>query len=241
MSFIEKIKLEQPSSYCRPIITFDIDWAHDDIIFDLHHLVASFKIETTWMVTHKSDYLYDLRKSSNCELGIHPNFNYLLSGDLRLGKSAEEVVERMMVLVPSCKVVRSHSVCQSSRISQIFWNAGIKFESNDYMPASLIAVVEPWELEIGIIKVPYFFSDELACMRSTPSISELYCRAGLKIFDFHPIHVFLNTESLDRYERTRPLHQNPKELIKHRFEGYGTRSRLIELLELSAKPIESPL
>jgi hypothetical protein len=236
MSFIESIILKQPTSYSEPIITFDIDWAHDDIIFDVHHLVASFKMETSWMVTHKSDYLEDLRKSANCELGIHPNFNYLLSGDFKLGKSAEEVIERMMTLVPSSKVVRSHSVCQSSRISQYFWRLGIKFESNDYMPASMISVVQPWELEMGITKVPYFFADELACLRPTPSITELFRRAGLKVFNFHPIHVFLNTESLDRYERTRPLHQNPKELVKHRFQGYGTRSRLIELLELCKQP-----
>lgn len=55
------------------------------------------------------------------------------------------------------------------------------------------------------------------------------------VVDFHPIHVFLNTESLDRYERTRSLHQNPKELIKHRYEGYGTRNRLLELLGSAKK------
>jgi hypothetical protein len=43
-------------------------------------------------------------------------------------------------------------------------------------------------------------------------------------------------ESLNRYERTRPLHQKPKELIKQRYEGYGTRNRLIELLELCHQP-----
>ena len=56
---------------------------------------------------------------------------------------------------------------------------------------------------------------------------------GFHVFDFHPIHVFLNTESLDRYERTRSIHQNPKELIKHRYQGHGTRSWLMELLELA--------
>ena len=81
--------------------------------------------------------------------------------------------------------------------------------------------------------VPYFWEDDVACIDPNVSeVSSLVRRHGIKVFDFHPIHVFLNTESLDRYERTRPLHQNPKELIKHRFEGYGTRSRLIELLEM---------
>lgn len=77
-----------------------------------------------------------------------------------------------------------------------------------------------------------FFCDYVTAMTTYTPMMELASRPGLKVFDFHPIHVFLNTESLDRYERTRPLHQNPKELIKHRYQGDGTRSRLIELLEL---------
>jgi len=60
-------------------------------------------------------------------------------------------------------------------------------------------------------------------------------RPGLKVFDFHPIHVFLNTELLDRYDRTRHLHQKPGELIKHRFDGEGIRIRLLELLALAAQ------
>lgn len=235
MSFIGSIELSEPISYMKPFITFDVDWAHDEILFDLYGLVKPHNIETTWMITHKSDFLKVLERCSKSELGIHPNFNFLLSGDFRLGKSAEEVVSRMMNVVPFCKVVRSHSVCQSSRISQLFWELGIRYESNDYIPATEISNVKPWRIEVGITKVPYFFSDELACLRPTPSISELCNRVGLKVFDFHPIHVYLNTESLDRYERTRPLHQKPKELIKHRYEGYGTRSRLLELIELCKK------
>jgi hypothetical protein len=235
MSFIGSIALAEPISYSEPIITFDVDWAHDEVLFDLYSLVKSYDIQTTWMITHKSDFLKVLEKCSKCEIGIHPNFNFLLSGDSRLGKTAEEVVSRMMNLVPSSKVVRSHSVCQSSRISQLFWESGIRYESNDYIPASEILALKPWHIEIGITKVPYFFSDELACIKQTPSIPVLCDRLGLKVFDFHPIHVFLNTESLDRYEKTRSLHQNPKELIKYRYEGYGTRTRLIELIELCKK------
>lgn len=232
MSFIETILVNDPTTYSKPFISLDIDWAHDEVIFDVFSLVSKFEVDTTWMVTHETDLLSDLSNSGNCELGIHPNFNYLLEGDFRLGKSTQEIVDRMMCLVPQAKVARSHSVCQSSRISQIFSLAGIKFDSNDYIPANQISLIQPWTLENGIIKIPYFYSDELACLRPTPDNLSMISRKGLRVFNFHPIHVFLNTESLDRYERTRPLHQNPKELIKHRYQGYGTRSRLIELLEL---------
>lgn len=232
MSFMGKISANDPATYSKPFISLDIDWAHDEIISDVFSLVSNFEVNTTWMVTHGTDLLSDLSNSGSCELGIHPNFNYLLEGDVRLGKSTQEIVDRMMSLVPEAKVARSHSVCQSSRISQNFALAGIEIESNDYIPANQISLIKPWVLENGITKVPYFFSDELACLRSTPDNISLIGREGLRVFDFHPIHVFLNTESLERYERTRPLHQNPKELIKYRYQGYGTRSRLIELLEL---------
>ena len=54
-------------------LTFDIDWAHDDVIWDSFRLVESYGVETTWFVTHKTSFI-----SLDCEMiewGIHPNFN----------------------------------------------------------------------------------------------------------------------------------------------------------------------
>lgn len=53
------------------------------------------------------------------------------------------------------------------------------------------------------------------------------------VINFHPIHVFLNTESMDRYESVRHIHQNAQELLKYRYEGYGTRNLLIDLLSMN--------
>ena len=55
-------------------------------------------------------------------------------------------------------------------------------------------------------------------------------KQSLVIFNFHPIHVFLNSEKLERYEQTRHLHQNPIDLIRYRHEGEGTRSNLVKIL-----------
>ena len=65
-------------------------------------------------------------------------------------------------------------------------------------------------------------------------MSHLVTLAGLKVFDFHPIHVFLNTEHMDRYEQTRAWHQSPQELRAHRYEGEGTRTRFLEFLRLTS-------
>ena len=82
--------------------------------------------------------------------------------------------------------------------------------------------------------MPYFWEDAAACMTdlNTP-ISKLVHRAGLRVFNFHPIHVFLDTEELRRYEQARPNYQNLLELIKLRNQdGNGTRDRLKRLLGL---------
>ena len=94
--------------------------------------------------------------------------------------------------------------------------------------------LKPYLCWTGVIKVPYFWEDAAACMTdlNTP-ISKLVHRAGLRVFNFHPIHVFLDTEELRRYEQARPNYQNLLELIKLRNQdGNGTRDRLKRLLGL---------
>ena len=129
--------------------------------------------------------------------------------------------------------VRSHSLCFGSLIQTAYQEFGITHDSSVIIPYQHNSQpIFPWKMWDGLIRVPYFFCDYVTAMTTDEKIPNLANRSGLKVFDFHPIHVFLNTESLVRYERTRPLHRNPKELIKHRFDGYGTRNRLLELLEL---------
>jgi hypothetical protein len=231
-AFISTISPDDKGSYCQPIISFDVDWANDIVLADTMDLVEKANINSVWFVTHISDLLVRLKSNPLFEVGIHPNFNGLLNRDFGNGKTAVEVVDRLLSLVPEAKIVRSHSVTQSSRLSQLFLSRGLTHEANDYIPASSGLMLHPWRLETGLVKVSYFWSDELACVKDTQlGIPELASRLGLKVFDFHPIHVFLNTEHLNRYERTRHLHHEPEELIKHRHKGEGTRTRLIELLK----------
>lgn len=224
----------EPTTYLKPVITFDVDWANDEVLADTIDLVARANASAVWFATHDTPLLKILMTNKKYEVGIHPNFNWLLQGDKRNGSTAEEVIERLLSIVPSAKSARSHSVTQSARLSEIYLHRGLTHESNDYIPAATGLTLQPWSMGNGLIKVPYFWSDELVCFKGwTATMAELTGRPGLKVFNFHPIHVFLNTENLDRYERTRPLHHKPNELIKHRYEGEGTRTRLLELLKLA--------
>lgn len=231
---ISKINPELVDSWAEPLfITFDIDWACDEVLVDTINLVEQIDIEATWFVTHDTPLLKRLRANPKFELGIHPNFNFLLNGDPRNGRTAEEVVNRLLTVVPEAKSVRSHSMTQSSNILQVFLDRGLTHDANHFIPEQAEIELKPWQIWNGLIKVPYFWEDDAACIyaKNTP-IKELTKRGGLKVFDFHPIHVFLNTESLARYERTREIHHNPEALSKQRYAGEGTRTVLETLLGL---------
>lgn len=231
---LSKIDPEAVASWEKPLfLTFDIDWACDEVLADTIDMVEAVDVAATWFVTHDTPLLKRLRANPKFELGIHPNFNFLLGSDARNGGSAGEVVNRLLAIVPEAKSVRSHSMAQSSNILQIFIENGFTHDANHFIPEQAEIELRPWQLWNDLIKVPYFWEDDVACIytKNTP-IKDLTKRSGLKVFDFHPIHVFLNTENLDRYERTREIHHKPEELIKHRYVGDGARTALETLLAL---------
>lgn len=216
-------------------LTFDIDWAHDEVLTDSINLVEKADVAATWFVTHDTPLLVRLRANPKFELGIHPNFNYLLQGDTRNGGNAEEVVDRLLNIVPEAKSVRSHSILQNSKLMDIFLDRGLTHDCNHFIPEQSGIELKPWRLWNGITKVPYFWEDDAAFIyRDNASISLLTERKGLKVFDFHPIHVFLNTERADRYDSTRPWHGDPGKLVEHRSDDPGgTRMLLEQLLEVA--------
>lgn len=219
-------------------LSFDIDWAHDEVILDCYNLVSKYSVETTWFVTHETDMLRMLILDKRVELGVHPNFNDLIAGKVGEGETSNLVIRKSRELVPTATAIRSHSLTQSERLVDQFLDNGFERICNLFIPYQYNMQVSPYYLWRNAIIVPHRFQDN-ASLRISENLPESQSlNVGLHVFDFHPIHVFLNTESLDRYERTRPIHQNPKELIKHRYAGYGTRNRLIQLLEL-AKTYES--
>ncbi len=234
---VQSLKVEDPNSWENSIfLTFDIDWAVDEIIEDCISLVANSGKAATLFVTHDFQHLNQLKNNDQFELGIHPNFNFLLDGDHQNGNNVNNVIEELFAIVPEAKSVRSHSLFQSSRILETFSKNGLTHDVNQFFPASCNMELKPWKLWNGLIRMPYFWGDDIDLYyHSREDIKPLASKPGLKIFDFHPIHVFLNTESIERYERTREFHKEPKKLIKYRYKkGYGTRDKLIDLLNMAS-------
>jgi hypothetical protein len=222
----------------KVFITIDIDWVHDAILEEVVNFIENFDINVTWFVTHQTKLIERLRSNSRFELGIHPNFNFLLSGDFSKGRNSEEVLDSILQIVPEAKSVRSHSMTQNSMLLELFKAKGLTHDCNHFIPYQSNISLRPWELWNGLIKCPYFWEDDLACSFNNLDVNAPIVNDGLKIFDFHPIHLFLNTENLSRYESTRPLHYLPEKLLSHRYAGKGTYDAFVNIVEFTTPSLK---
>ena len=215
-NFIKSISLKNENWENEIFLTFDIDWASDEVINDSLEVIEKYGIKSTWFVTHDSPILERLKDNKNIELGIHPNFNFLLNGDFRNGRNAEEIVDRLLEIVPNANCVRSHAMTQSSGLLELFYNKGLTHDCNHFIPEQTEIILKPWSICNGLIKVPYFWEDDINCVsENRTAINDLVNRKGIKVFDFHPIHVFLNLENIDRYYQIRDFQKETDKLLPY--------------------------
>ena len=229
---IKNIDIKDSKSWeNRIFLTLDLDWCSDEVLEYTLDLLEEFKIKATFFVTHNTKLLEKMQK--NYELGIHPNFNFLLNGDFRYGKNIEEVVKYYLDIIPNAISVRSHSITQSSRILDVFEKNGLVFDCNTFIPyisGINLKVYKHWS---GMIKVPYFWEDHIDSIYGWKwSIKRFLKYKGLKVFNFHPIHIFLNMENVKRYNSARSYFKDYKKLKEFvNTKTYGTRNFLVDLIE----------
>lgn len=217
----------------RTFLTFDVDWAHDEIIEDCFNLVSSYSVPSTWFVTHHFSLLSALTDDKEVETGIHPNFNNILFEETN--KTSFEILQDILSIVPDSKSIRSHSLTQNERLIDLFHEFGLSHVSNFFIPHTAKIDAIPFYLWDSMIMVPHFWQDNVSMKMNLEFPTKERLLSGLQVFNFHPIHVFLNTGNLELYEKTRPIHNNPKELLKFRNNGSGVRTQLINLLETSRR------
>lgn len=179
----------QIDSYLNSAIglTFDLDWAHDAIIADTIELLIRANVKATFFVTHKTSVFDSL--SQDFEMGIHPNFDGATDFD--------SIIQSLLEIVPRAVGVRSHRLCQSSPILQAFADNGLEYDCNLLLcKQSHLKPFTDWN---GLVRIPYFWEDDVYCIFEDPWALDILPMNsfGLKCFDFHPFHVFLDTETLE--------------------------------------------
>ena len=184
-------------------VTVDVDWAPDWAIDLTAGILRDHGVRATWFITHASPAVERLRQDPELfELGIHPNF---LPASTQ-GSSPDEVLDHCLGLVPGAVTMRAHALAMSSPLlHQIAESTSIEIDVSlfcPYMPG-IHPVLYAWEGRT-LVRVPYFWEDDHEMELEPPRWeAERIARLpdGIKVINFHPIHVFLNSSSMDAYRR----------------------------------------
>lgn len=215
----------------KTLITFDQDWVHDEVMEDTFNILRGFKVNCVVFVTHKSDILKDLQNDKKIEIGIHPNFTHGDKYNNNFYDNCKLILDNYLTFVQDCKFIRSHNLTQNSRLMELFFEKGIQFDLNDYIPYSSGIELKPWKIWNGLTKIPFFWEDDLDfCRGNTKKPGEYLQSGGIRVFNFHPIHIYLNSRKISNYEKTREYLDTPNKLKLYRENGYGVRNFFEDLL-----------
>jgi len=231
------IDLSQKTSFeGKKILSFDIDWASDEVIQYTLDKVEKAGIKATFFVTHHSPILRVLEQHQLIELGIHPNFNKLFEFDGYKGRF-EDIFDELLTYVPNPIVTRSHCLTNSAKWHNYYISKGIKFSSN-YMAYGQHQ--KPYSHVNGLIECPIHFADDghlLVIENGEIDIPESLLLGknhnGLSIYDFHPIHIAMNTPNPMSYENTRHLHKDFNKIMTKKCITYGVESIFDKLITLN--------
>lgn len=196
------------SFYC---LTLDMDWAPNWMLEDCLRTLVDNHVAATWFVTHVNPVLEELRRRPDLfELGIHPN---CLPGSTH-GENEDQILGHLLEIVPEAVSMRTHALYQSTPFLARASKAGVRNDASLFLPWA--TGLKPHHLpfgEQGLMRLPYFWEDDVAMLQ--PASPWQVERAefhgdGLKIFDFHPVHVVLNTRDpglYDKLKTQRPIQE----------------------------------
>lgn len=169
---------------------------------------------------------YDCLEATHHETAPHPT--------LESGKDWPAELKRMREMFPKAKGWRSHSCVFSHLLAEWLSGNGYSYVStNDQFGHKGIQPVRhPW----GVWHFPIYYMDNMDFSSgvfwsgqghgpfSDRMIETALDDDGIYVFDFHPIHLVLNTPERDRYFAMRDRFKAGEPLDRLVYEGNGTRS-----------------
>ncbi len=219
-------------------LTFDIDWAPDCVLAELRDRLKQQNVQATFLVTHPSELLDDLRRDGHT-LGIHPNF----SPGSTQGNSPLQSVENLLKIVPDASIMRTHGLVQSSQllieISRAFPQIELDLSLFTYLSQRCEITSFYFSPDHSPLKrLNYNWEDDIAFNDPKFNPSKFTFWGNEHIFDFHPLHIFLNSSDGSEYSRlkvhlghrslTSATEQELKRFVNHG-KGIGSYFELVLL------------
>lgn len=211
----------------RVYLTFDVDWADDEVLTHVLDKLRQHDCKATFFVTHDSPLIRRLKEDPQFERGIHPNFNRILfPDDTPSSNGVNAILEQLKTIVPEAVSVRSHSLVHGTVLSNEFSRHGLQIDCNLYIPCSEAEGVRPWAFWNGMLYVPFVWSDYIDALQMgrTDLETVLKLNGVLKVVAFHPNHIYLNVSSIEEYERFKASGLSAREYrqsFRNRSRGIG--------------------
>lgn len=190
----------------RTILTFDTDWCPDFAIDFIADVLVKNAVAATWFITHDSPAIRRLwRYPELFEIGIHPNF----LPQSTHGDSPAAVLSYCFGIAPGARSARTHGLAQSTPILGEMMRAGVAVDVSLFLPGS--SNLQPHGFRYygkALLRVPYNWEDDYEMSQPRRSWSFegwAHGRPGLRVLDFHPIHVYLNAPDVARYEAIKQV------------------------------------
>lgn len=210
--------MSKSTDYSRVCLTLDVDWAPDEVVASAAALIERAGARATFFATNESPVLAAL-DPGRFEVGLHPNYNNVRDGDFDVPLAA------LKGLYPAARGGRSHGLYVSSAILAGYRAHGLRYESNVFL--YLHENLRPVLRFKDFVSVPFYWSDDKHLeLHDTFGPDHLGLDApGLKVYNFHPMHVFMNTSSEAHYQSYKPHYKDVAGLRERRNEsgeGVGT-------------------
>jgi len=207
------------NDYC---ISLDVDWAPDWCIEEIAGVLDEEKVKATWFVTHLTPAIKKFIFSNSLfEVGIHPNF---FPGSTQ-GSTVDEIMANLKGIAPQAVSVRTHGLFQSSPLLRTMREQyKILFDCSLFLLMS--ENLAPHEIFFsdsgkGLIRIPCFWDDDLGMYEMHPRHTlndPRFNVQGLKVLDFHPIHILLNSENMHAYEKCKKIKKDIAALQRKEIE-----------------------
>jgi len=175
----------------EPVIVFslDVDDVSDEILEWALKLFRDNCLPVTVFATHKTAVLEN--PGDDVEIGIHPDF---FRND-----DHEQVIKDLLLMYPDARGVRSHGLFEYSNLMNVYRKHNLVWDSSQLLYQC--THIKPYLHPSGLIRLPIFWEDDdyFTCNPDWKIESLGLDKPGVKCFDFHPIHLRLNTHSPEQY------------------------------------------
>ncbi len=214
----------------RYSFTVDMDWAPREVVEYTLSIFREYGVAATLFMTDQLESV-DL---AGHEAAIHPHFEQ--------GRPYEQVMDDLLKFAPGAAGVRPHSLFHSQRLIPLYEQRGFRYDSSvmKYNEGG----IRPYRLTPSLWEIPIFFMDNVHLWMHGEGKAPFTLDAldletpGLRVFAFHPVHIYLNTETMDRYSEARRFYKEPARLREYEnpeSSGRGTRVLLRRLLAQAAE------